>query len=137
MPGPAENSLSKCMSEEEKQPWPAPRVQPPLDSNFRPAALATRAFRDSVRASGETVPVGLALEQADGSIFHHATEIFGAKHPGAAANFTHVERLVKMLLWAWGGWRIHFDGPPGIAVELQKHFRETATGKFDSNMIGD
>lgn len=116
-------------------PLIAPRVTPKLDPAFRPAALATRAFREAVRAAA--LPVTLALEQADGSVFHFRTELAGTGHPLAAANFSHVERLAKFLLWQRGGWRFHFTGPQELAAQLQAHFRETPTGKFDSNLIGE
>ncbi len=118
-------------------PLPAPRVTPVLDPAFRPAVLATHAFRDAVRATGQAVPVTLALEQADGSVFHCHTELAPEGHPLAAGNFSHVERLAKFLLWQRGGWRFHFAGPKELAAQLQAHFRETATGKFDSNLIGE
>ena len=118
-------------------PLPAPRVTPVLDPAFRPAVLATHAFRDALRASVSAVPVTLALEQADGSVFHYRTELAPADHPLAAANFSHVERLAKFLLWQRGGWRFHFTGPKELAAQLQAHFRDTATGKFDSHLIGE
>jgi predicted NBD/HSP70 family sugar kinase len=118
-------------------PLPEPRVRPVLDEHFRPAALATRAFVSGVRASGEGQSIRLALEQADGSVFHHATEIFAPGASGSEGNFTYVERLAKFLLWGWGGWKFHFDGPADLAAQLQKHFRDTTTGKFDSNIIGE
>ncbi len=118
-------------------PLIAPRLQPVLDPQFRPAALAVRTFRAAVHASGSGVPLGLAIEQADGSVFHHATEVFAGGAAGAAGNFLHVERLVKFMLWGWGGGRIHVQGSPTLAAQLQKHFRETVTGKFDSHIIGE
>ncbi|HTH48577.1 MAG TPA: ROK family protein, partial [Candidatus Limnocylindria bacterium] len=110
----------------------APRCVPVLDPLFRPASLATRAF-----AAEATVPVTLALEQADGSVFHHATRVLDAAHPDAAeANPFFVERLVKFLLWAYGGWRIHVQGPVELADSLRRHYADTATGRFDSEIIG-
>ncbi len=116
---------------------PAPRITPVLDSAFRPAVLSSHAFRDAVRATGQARPVTLALEQADGSVFHHRTELAPAGHTLAAANFSHVERLAKFLLWQRGGWRFHFTGPKELAAQLQAHFRDTATGRFDSDLIGE
>jgi predicted NBD/HSP70 family sugar kinase len=116
---------------------PVPRILPVLDPQFRPASLATRAFRAAVRKSGEPRRVRVALEQADGSVFHHATEIFPDGSSGAAGNFPHVERLVKFLLWAWGGWRIYLDAPGPLVERLTRHFRDTATGRFDSQIIGE
>ncbi len=118
-------------------PLPAPRVTPVLDPAFRPAVLATHAFRDSVCASGQAVPVTLALEQADGSIFHHRFELAPAGHALGSANFSYVERLAKFLLWQRGGWRFHFTGQKEIAAQLQAHFHDTTTGRFDSNLIGE
>ncbi len=113
-----------------------PQIVPILDPQFHPAVLANRAFHAAARATGRAVPVRIAIEQADGSVFHSVTEIFPDNHPQAAANFAHIERLVKFLLWARGGWRVHFAGPPSLAAALQNHFRETPTGRFDSEMIG-
>lgn len=118
-------------------PLVAPRVTPVLDPAFRPAVLANQAFRTALRTADQAVPVTLALEQADGSVFHHRFELAPGGHPRAAANFSCVERLAKFLLWQRGGWRFHFTGPPELAAQLQQHFRATATGKFDSNLIGE
>lgn len=118
-------------------PLVPPRIAPVLDAAFRPAALANRAFRAAVTASGQGQPLRLALEQADGSVFYYATEIFAENAPGSAANFIYLERLVKFLLWGWGGWRIYLDGPESLGGQLGRHFRETRTGQFDSHIIGE
>ncbi|MFM8470052.1 MAG: ROK family protein [Limisphaerales bacterium] len=125
-------------------PLPAPRVTPVLDPAFRPAVLATHAFRDAVRATGSAVPVTLALEQADGSVFHFHTELAPAGHALAPANFSHVERLAKFLLWQRGGWKFWLSADSAqrtavssLAAQLRAHFRDTATGKFDSHLIGE
>ena len=114
----------------------APRFTPVLDPAFRPASLATRAFREQVRATRNPVPTVVALEQADGSVFRFEIELLPESHPQAAANFVYVERMVKFLLWSRGGFRIYFDGPKKVGETLQKHYRESATGKFDSEIIG-
>src|SRR4051794_25612378 len=116
---------------------PAPAVAPKLDPHFRPALLACRAFRERATAGGGAVPARFALEQADGSVFHFATELCAEGGPGAAGNFTHLERLVKFALWSRGGFRIYLDGPPGLAEKLAAHYRETPTGRFDSEIVGE
>lgn len=113
-----------------------PRLQPVLDAAFRPAALVNRAFREAAKATGKAVPVRIALEQADGSVFHHTTAVLPEGHPQAAGNYHHVERLVKFLLWGRGGFRIYLDGPAPLAAQLQKQFTETPTGRFDDDLIG-
>ena len=56
-------------------PLVAPRVTPVLDPAFRPAVLANRAFHALVRATPGAVPVRLAIEQADGSVFRFDTGV--------------------------------------------------------------
>jgi predicted NBD/HSP70 family sugar kinase len=106
-----------------------PRVVPELDPRFRPAALAVRAFR--AQATGPRAR--FALEQPDGSVFQFTTDLL---RDGAAANFRHLERLVKLALWSRGGYRIHVDAPDGLARALAAHYRETSTGRFDADVIG-
>jgi predicted NBD/HSP70 family sugar kinase len=115
----------------------APRITPALDPRFRPAVLATRAFNETVRASGGGIPVRIALEQTDGSVFRFDTAILPDRHPQAAGNTTFIERFVKFILWSRGGWRIHVDGPADVATTLAAHYRDTPTGRFDAEMVGE
>jgi predicted NBD/HSP70 family sugar kinase len=114
-----------------------PRIRPVLDPDFQPAALANRNFARAVAASGRPAPVRLALEQADGSVFHFATEVLPADHPQAAANFRHLERFAKFLLWSRGGYRIHYAGPRALGAQLAEHYRTPGTGAFDANLMGN
>jgi predicted NBD/HSP70 family sugar kinase len=121
----------------ERAPLIPPQVIPALDPEFRPAFLWNRAFAAQAGASKNPTRVTLAVEQADGSILHHVTTILPSDHPGAGANFIHVERLVKFLLWSRGGFRVHFAGPKFLAEQLKNHYAETSTGRFDANIMGE
>jgi predicted NBD/HSP70 family sugar kinase len=125
------------MNDNNGLPLVAPRITPVLDPAFRPAVLANRAFRDQVRASGHPVSVRLALEQTDGTVSHFHTEVLPDTHPQAAGNYTFLERITKFLLWSRGGFRLHVDGPAPLTARLAAHYRETPTGKFDSNLVGE
>jgi predicted NBD/HSP70 family sugar kinase len=125
------------MQKQESFPLVAPRVVPVLDPAFRPAVLAVRAFEALARATPGSVPVRLALEQSDGSVFRFETSVLPVDHERSAANATHVERLVKFVLWSRGGWRIHVDGPPAVAEGLAAHYRDTPTGRFDAHLVGE
>lgn len=114
-----------------------PKVTPPLDPFFRPAILARRQFQKDAAATGHAVPVTLAVEQADGSVFHFDTEVFPDSDRRAAANVIHVQRLVKFLLWSRGGFRVHVAGPPELAKAVAEYFRNTPTGKFDADLMGN
>src|SRR5215468_947318 len=115
----------------------APRITPALDPSFRPAVLANHAFRSLVRSSGNPVSLGLALEQTDGNVSHFRTEILPESHPQAAGNFIYVERILRLLIWSRGGFRIHLQGPLALTTKLAAYYRDTATGKFDSNIVAE
>ncbi|HNQ74818.1 MAG TPA: ROK family protein [Verrucomicrobiota bacterium] len=117
-------------------PLVTPRCAPELDPQFRPAALAVRAFRAAARQAGSPRPVRLALEQTDGAVYHFQTEIFPEAAHQADADYEHLERIVKFLLWSRGGWRLHVDGPADLVARLAAHYRESATGKFDAETVG-
>jgi predicted NBD/HSP70 family sugar kinase len=93
-------------------------------------------FLKQASATERSVPVTLALEQVDGSIFHFSTRIFPSEHPGARGNFTYVERLAKALLWSRGGYRFYFDGPAQLAEQMSQRWRNAPTGIFDSQIVG-
>src|SRR3954463_11127058 len=122
------------MNQNNGLPLIAPKVAAALDAGFRPAVLANHAFLAEIGAGS---PIGLAIEQADGSIFHHRTQIAPATHKLAAGNFTYVERLTKFLLWSRGGFRIHFEGPDDLAERLANYYQTTETGKFDAQIMGE
>jgi len=111
--------------------------RPVLDSDFYPAVIANRSFRADVREAGRAESVRLGLEQGDGLVSHFVTQVFPGDHPRAGENFRHVERILRFLLWSRGGWRIHVDGPAALAKSLADYYRSTATGKFDSYLVGE
>ena len=129
-------TTTRVVTENHGLPLIAPKVLPPLDAHFRPAVLATHAFVAAARATRNPLPVRLALEQTDGSIYHFNTVIFPDSAAQAAGNYTHLERILKFLLWSRGGWRIYFDGSASLAAQLTAHYRDDATGRFDSDMVG-
>jgi predicted NBD/HSP70 family sugar kinase len=115
---------------------PEPKFVPELHPTFRPAVLANRAFEAAARDSGTPVETGIALEQADGSVFHTRTVLFAEDHALAENNFRHLERLVKFLLWQRGGWRIHLCGAESYVTRLQDYYQTNVFGKFDDDVIG-
>jgi predicted NBD/HSP70 family sugar kinase len=118
-------------------PLPTPAVTPVLDPLFRPAALAWRAFQQHACDTGRPVHVRFALEQKDGAISCFSGDLVPAGEPGAVDNFRMLERLVKLALWARGGYRIHVDAPAPLVELLRSRFRDTDNGRFDSEIVGE
>jgi predicted NBD/HSP70 family sugar kinase len=47
----------------------------------------------------------------------------------------YVERIVKFLLWARGGWRMYVGGPKSIGEFIRKTYSPRGTRKFDCDMM--
>ena len=105
---------------------------PCLEPGFRPLVLERRAFRASVRASGRTVPLKLAVATPSGQTLVFETVVFGNPDANEAkANFRHAERLVKSLLWIAGGSRIVVAGSDELAAALAKIYAPDGERAFD------
>ncbi len=118
-------------------PLISPSIVPPLDSSFRPAALANRAFRNEVKRSKKSIPIQIAIERHKTSISHYRLDIFSAEHERANGNFVYVERILKFLLWSRGGCKIWIHGPKAIVDRLSEHYLNSETGKFDAQIMGE
>lgn len=114
---------------------PKPMCPPPLDGDFRPAALANRAFVAEAKTAGG-VPLVLGLERGDGAVSRFETTVFPEGHPKESANAVYAERLVKFLLWQRGACTVHVGGPKAIGDALQQAYSPAGVRKFDYSFMG-
>ncbi|MCS7059828.1 MAG: ROK family protein [Anaerolineae bacterium] len=114
-----------------------PRFTPPLDEGFCPVALASRAFRQAVLASGAVAPLVLAIERNDGAVSRYETVVFADDHSGAAANLRYAERLVKFLLWQRGGWKVYVGGSSRIGEHIRQCYSAAGDRHFDYHFMGE
>lgn len=121
---------------ENMAPLVIPRLVPELDPSFRPAALANRRFRELVAAAGHTVSLTLAFEREEGRVSFYSTGLLPAGHTQACFNFWYVERLVKFLLWRYGGWRVYVSGPPEVVRFLRWCYSDAGPRAFDMDFWG-
>jgi predicted NBD/HSP70 family sugar kinase len=113
-----------------------PKFVPPLDPTFRPAALANRAYREAVAASGQGVPLVFGLERQDGLLSRYETTVFPEEHPRAPANLMYAERLLKFLLWQRGAWRVYVGGPASIGNYIAQTYSPAGARRFDYEFMG-
>ena len=107
-------------------------IAAPLDPGFQPAALFTREDQHALRSSRRGVPLVLGLERENGLLTRHETLVDPACD---ATTLRHVERMVKFLLWARGGWKLHIGGPKPIAEAIRKTYSLRGARAFDVRMM--
>ena len=104
----------------------------PLDPNFQPAILFNRNYVAAAKKSGRAVPFVIALERDNKFISRYETIVL----PEAdALTIRYVERLVKYLLWARGGWKLYLGGPKKIGEAIRKAYSPRGERKFDYDMM--
>jgi predicted NBD/HSP70 family sugar kinase len=109
-----------------------PKIAAPLDPDFQPASLFNRCYIASAKQSGSAVPLVIGLERDGGFVSRFETVV----NPNMEMDtLRYVERLVKFLLWARGGWRIHFGGPKQIGEALRRVYSANGERKFDVEMM--
>ncbi|MEI6197502.1 MAG: ROK family protein [Verrucomicrobiota bacterium] len=104
----------------------------PLDPQFQPAVLFNRNYLAAAKKSGRAVPLVIGLERENRLVSRYETVVL----PEAdAATLLYVERLVKFLLWARGGWKLHIGGPKAIGEAIRKQYSPRGKRKFDCDMM--
>ena len=108
------------------------KFTPPLDPGFQPAVLANRAYVAAAKQSGQAVTLALGLEREGGLRSRFETVV---RPEADAATLRYVERLVKFLLWGFGGWKIEVGGPRAIGEHIRKTYSARGPRKFDCRMM--
>jgi predicted NBD/HSP70 family sugar kinase len=109
-----------------------PNISAPLDPEFIPAVVFNREYVKSAKATGKAVPVVIGLEREAGLLSCFETVV---RPETDADTLLYIDRVVKFLLWAWGGWKVYFSGPKAIGAYLQKTYSKRGARKFDCEMM--
>jgi predicted NBD/HSP70 family sugar kinase len=112
-----------------------PRVQPPLDEDFRPAVLANKNFQREVESIGTRLVLGVERSVSEFSRFE--TRVYPDGHPNFDANYQYIERIVKFLLWQRGGHTLYVGGSNKIAEYLGKTYSADGAKSFDYKFMGE
>src|SRR5215510_9242262 len=96
-----------------------PKISAPLDPDFRPLFLASRNYRQAVTFGGNKTKLLIALERNAGLVTRWDLEVFAPGSPHDEDSFRYVERTIKFLLWARGGWKIYLAGPRTLGERIR------------------
>jgi predicted NBD/HSP70 family sugar kinase len=108
------------------------RIAAPLDPGFQPAVLMNRNYVATANASGRAVPLVLGLERESGLLSRFETVV---KPKPDHDTLRYVERLVKFLLWAWGGWRLYVAGPRYLGHHIAQEYSNGGRRAFDADLM--
>lgn len=95
-----------------------------------------RNFAKLVSASGRATPLVIGLERGGQSISVCRTQCLDEAAESAPLNLPFAERLVKLMLWARGGWRVIVGGPPSVGEHIRSVYSPAGPRAFDAEFMG-
>ncbi len=97
----------------------------PLDPSFIPLGRFNDAFLQTA-----TAPLGIALERSGGQIAVIETKIHGTQEKAEADRY-YVRRLIKTMLWLYGGYKVYICGSESMAEAMREDFGDKGIQDFD------
>lgn len=113
----------------------SPSVQAPLDPGFIPAVLVNRRYRQAVVEMPESNTIAIAVERENGLVIRRDMEILATGSAYDADTLRIVERHIKFLLWAFGGWKIYLSGPESICSAIKQAYAPDGMREFDTQLM--
>ena len=102
---------------------------PILDETFIPLSLFNKAFLSTAKK-----PIAIAVERNAGLIAVYETFIHGTKEMEEADRY-YIERIVKFLLWAKGGFKVIICGDENIACYIKNTYSKAGKRSFDNKFM--
>lgn len=97
-------------------------ILPKLDKNFIPAVVYNREFLKKA-----TRPFVIAVEREDGLVYRKDTFLT----EDYDENCFYVERLIKTILWAAGGYKVHLAGDDAVYEYIKEAYTLEGSRAFD------
>jgi predicted NBD/HSP70 family sugar kinase len=108
------------------------KFTPPLDSGFQPPVIANRDYVAAAKKSGNAVPLVIGLERECGLVSRYETVVCADI---CDETIRYVERIVKFMVWARGGWKLFIGGPKAVGQTIAKVYSARGARKFDCQMM--
>lgn len=102
---------------------------PVLDKTFAPLSAFNKAFLKTAKK-----PLSVAVERSGGLISVYDTFVNGTEDMADADNY-YVDRLVKFLLWAKGGFKVYICGDEKIYNYIAKVYSKDGARAFDFDFM--
>ncbi|MFI3251378.1 MAG: ROK family protein, partial [Eubacteriales bacterium] len=104
---------------------------PVLDPGFIPLGRFYTAFLATA-----TKPIGLALERAGGQVAVYPTKIHGTPEMADADRY-YVRRMIKTMLWLYGGYKVYISGSPEMVEAMREDYSAKGSQAFDFDYMAN
>jgi predicted NBD/HSP70 family sugar kinase len=111
------------------------KITPELHPEFIPAVLANIEYEKRVNETKDAVAVKICVIRSNQSRTTIETKVFPKGREFEQENLWYIERLVKSMLWIYGGHKIIFGGPKELGMYIKKLYSKKGRQKFDYDMM--
>ena len=109
-------------------------IKPVLEKEFKPAVIELRNFFKDVNDNGNKVKLTLAIERNDGFVYRREFFVFNEGIDDKRNSFI-VERFIKSVLWAVGGYKVYIHGSHKIYEDIKSYYQVGGLREFDFDFM--
>lgn len=104
---------------------------PPLDPAYIPLLPFYQAFEQNA-----TVPFSIAVERSEGQMAVYHTKVYGTPEMADADRY-YVRRMIKTMLWLYGGYKIYLSGSEALYQAMMEDYSATGNQAFDFDYMAN
>lgn len=105
-----------------------------LDPGYQPMAKVVAEYQKNVKQEGG-VPLVIAVERNKGYISTYTMDVYADGTGHDEENYGVAERIVKTLLWLYGGYKVTIAGSKKIYEGLAAAYQKGGAREFDVNFM--
>lgn len=112
-----------------------PKVAAPLDPCFFPCSTGNRNYEAALLRSAKTEKVVVAMERENELVSRKEFRILPLGSNRDQDTLHYIERNIKFMLWAYGGWKIYIAGPKKIGEIISRLYSVGGERAFDAELM--
>ncbi len=105
-----------------------------LEPEFMPMVKVINDFKENV-AKAESQPVVISVERNGGLMAQYRLDVYKDNTGHDEVNYEIVERIIKTLLWAKGGYKVYVAGSKNIYDKIAADYKIGGAREFDFNFM--
>ncbi len=105
-----------------------------LDPQFQPMVKVVSDYRAAVAEEGG-VPLVIAVERNKGYVSTYKLDVFRDGSGHDEESYGVVERIVKTLLWVYGGFKVTVAGSKKIYEKIAEAYKKGGARQFDADFM--
>ncbi len=105
-----------------------------LEPEFMPMVKVINDFKENV-AKGESNKIVISVERNSGLVAVYKMDVYKDNTGHDDENYEIVERIIKTLLWAYGGYKVYIAGSKNIYERIANDYKIGGKREFDYNFM--